>query len=117
MKCLQEYQWPGNARELKNLIERVVIVSKQDEITEDDIQPCLFPGKKEAMPRELSEHNYRKGTSLKAMEEASIKEAFELAHGNQRKTAEMLDISRDTLRYRLKKMGLKRPGKKREEPQ
>lgn len=112
MKCLQEYEWPGNARELKNLIERVFIVSKGEEITEPDIRPCLFPGKKEAMPRELSENNHRKGTSLKAVEEVMIQEAFELAHGNQRKTAEMLDISRDTLRYRLKKMGLTRLGKK-----
>jgi DNA-binding NtrC family response regulator len=108
MKCLLEYQWPGNVRELKNLIERVVILSKGDEITEYDIQPALFPGKREAIPLETGSEQ-PKGTSLKAMEEASIKAAFELAHGNQRKTAELLDISRDTLRYRIKKMGLKSP--------
>jgi DNA-binding NtrC family response regulator len=111
MECLQEYQWPGNVRELKNLIERVVILSKGDEITEQDVQPGLFPGKKEAILLEIG-NEHRKGTSLKAMEEASIKAAFELTHGNQRKTAELLDISRDTLRYRIKKMGLTRPGKK-----
>jgi len=47
------------------------------------------------------------------MEEGMIKSAFEMSQGNQRKTAKLLDISRDTLRYRLKKMGLTSPrGKK-----
>jgi transcriptional regulator with PAS, ATPase and Fis domain len=108
MKCLLEYEWPGNVRELKNLIERVVILSKGDEITENDVRPCLLPGKREAIPAETSGDEHRKGTSLKAMEEVLIKSAFELSHGNQRKTAKLLDISRDTLRYRLKKMGLTR---------
>jgi DNA-binding NtrC family response regulator len=48
------------------------------------------------------------------MEEGMIRSAFELTHGNQRKTAKMLDISRDTLRYRLKKMGLTRQRVKKE---
>lgn len=108
LKVLLEYQWPGNVRELRNLIERVVILSKGNEITEHDIRPSLFPGKRE----EASNHH--NSMSLRALEEASIKAAFERAHGNQRKTAELLDISRDTLRYRLKKMGLTRPGKKGE---
>jgi two-component system, NtrC family, response regulator AtoC len=104
MDFLQEYQWPGNVRELRNLIERVVILSKGDEIGADDIQPCLFLGKNEAMPHEIRKG--RDSRSLKAMEEFMIKEALELNHGNQRKTAKLLEISRDTLRYRLKKMGL-----------
>ena len=114
MKCLQEYQWPGNVRELKNLIERIVILSNGDEITENDVHPGFFPEKRETMPLERSRSNCRNTTSLKAMEEASIKAAFELSHGNQRKTAELLDISRDTLRYRIKKMGLKSPRVKKD---
>ena len=113
MEFLKEYEWPGNVRELRNLIERVVILSKGDEITDRDIRPCLFPGKKGAMPVETREKNHRKTTSLKDMEEGMIKSAFEMSQGNQRKTAKLLDISRDTLRYRLKKMGLTSPrGKK-----
>lgn len=106
MTSLQEYEWPGNVRELKNLIERMVILSKGDEITDRDVQQGLFPGKSEAIPVEISGNKDRNGTSLKDMEEAIIKEAFALTNGNQRKTAGLLDISRDTLRYRLKKMGL-----------
>ncbi len=106
MTSLQEYEWPGNVRELKNLIERMVILSKGDEITDRDVQQGLFPGKSEAIPVEISGNKDRNSTSLKDMEEAIIKEAFALTNGNQRKTAGLLDISRDTLRYRLKKMGL-----------
>jgi DNA-binding NtrC family response regulator len=106
MKRLRGYEWPGNVRELKNLIERLVILSKGDEITDHDVRPCLFPGKREAIPPQVSGIEREKGTSLKAVEEVMIRTAFELTHGNQRKAAEMLDISRDTLRYRLMKMGL-----------
>ena len=110
--ALQEYDWPGNVRELKNLIERIVILSKGDEITDDDVRPCLFSGKRESLLPETGGDGQVKGTSLKAMEEVIIKSAFEMSHGNQRQTAKLLDISRDTLRYRLKKMGLTRPKRK-----
>jgi two-component system, NtrC family, response regulator AtoC len=105
VSCLQEYDWPGNVRELKNMIERVVILSKEDRIGNDDIKPCLFNGRGGAAP-EMSGSRSRNSTSLREMEEFMIQEAFELSNGNQRKTAKLLDISRDTLRYRLKKMGL-----------
>jgi DNA-binding NtrC family response regulator len=114
MEFLEDYDWPGNVRELKNLVERVVILSKGDEITERDIRPCLFPGKREAMPAETREGRHQKTTSLKDMEEDLIKSAFQQAQGNQRKTAKLLDISRDTLRYRLKKMGLTHPREKKD---
>jgi two-component system, NtrC family, response regulator AtoC len=114
MSWLQEYDWPGNVRELKNLIERVVILSKEDRIGIDDIQPCLFSGKRGVMPQEMNGNKNRNSTSLKVMEEHMIQEAFELSHGNQRKTAKLLDISRDTLRYRLKKMGLTNKREKRD---
>ena len=108
MTCLLEYGWPGNVRELKNLIERLVILSKGHEITDHEIQPCLFPGKRESIVPEIIGSGLHEGMSLKDMEEVLIKSAFELSSGNQRKTAKLLDISRDTLRYRLKKMGLTR---------
>ena len=114
VQCLQEYEWPGNVRELKNLIERLVILSRGDEIREQDVKPCLFQGKREETPLRMEGGEAPGGASLKEMEEGMIRSAFELSHGNQRKTAEMLDISRDTLRYRLKKMGLTRPREKKE---
>lgn len=113
MKCLQEYEWPGNVRELKNLIERLVILSKGEQITDHEVLPCLFPGKREAVLPEIIGNGLQKGMSLKDIEEVLIKSAFEMSSGNQKKASELLDISRDTLRYRLKKMGLtSRRGKK-----
>jgi two-component system, NtrC family, response regulator AtoC len=109
MTYLQEYEWPGNIRELRNLIERVVLLAKGDEITVQDVQPNLLLAKEEDVPLSTGLNEFQKGMSLKTLEEAFIKRAFELANGNQRKTARLLDISRDTLRYRLKKMGLTHP--------
>jgi two-component system, NtrC family, response regulator AtoC len=109
MTYLQEYEWPGNVRELRNLIERAVLLSKGDEITSQDVQPNLLLEKEEDVPFKTGLNEFQKGMSLKALEETFIKRAFELANGNQRKTARLLDISRDTLRYRLKKMGLSSP--------
>jgi DNA-binding NtrC family response regulator len=110
---LQEYSWPGNIRELKNLIEKLVILSKCQKIDIDDLPPILFEQKKAAAPMkvedempEQAEAGARNGLSLKVMEEEYIKTALKLADGNQRKAARLLDISRDTLRYRLKKMGI-----------
>lgn len=110
-KRLQEYDWPGNVRELKNVVERVVILSKGDEITEEDVQPCLVL-KRSDIPLNPKTGKLGSPTSLKAVEEDMIKTAFEMAHGNQSKTASLLDISRDTLRYRLKKLGITGRNKK-----
>ncbi len=109
MKYLQEYEWTGNIRELRNLVEQAVLLSEGDEITVQDVRPNLLLGKQEDVPFETGLNGFQQGMTLKVLEEAFIKRAFELANGNQRKTARLLDISRDTLRYRLKKMGLTNP--------
>lgn len=109
MTYLGEYEWPGNVRELRNLIERAVLLSAKDEITKQDVHPPLLLAEKNNDLFRMDLNEFKKGMSLKSLEEAFIRKAFELANGNQRKTARLLDISRDTLRYRLKKMGLTHP--------
>ncbi len=115
--ALQEYSWPGNVRELKNLIEKLVIFAKCGEIDVDDLPPSIFTlaeaeprPKGEERPAESSESAPREGLSLRVMEEEFIRTALRLADGNQRKAARLLDISRDTLRYRLKKFGIDSSG-------
>lgn len=118
LNFLQEHSWQGNIRELKNLIEKLVILAKCEKIDIDDLPPFLFEQKsadasskkeQDAFKRdepEQAEAGSRNGLSLKVMEKEYIKSALKLADGNQRKAARLLDISRDTLRYRLKKMGI-----------
>lgn len=100
---LMEYSWPGNVRELKNLVEKLTIISKCNTIDIDDIPPKFFvrdPGN----IRTDSDVLPHRSLSLRAMEEEFIKTALKLAGGNQRKASKLLEISRDTLRYRLKKL-------------
>jgi len=103
---------------LKNLIEKLVILAKCEKIDIDDLPPILFEQKNAGAPSKKEEKVFkhdeagkadagsRNGLSLKVMEAEYIKSALKLADGNQRKAARLLDISRDTLRYRLKKLGI-----------
>ncbi len=104
MKILQNHSWPGNVRQLKNLVEKLVVLSDSEIIAVEDIKENLdgilveIPAAKEmGLPTDLS---------LEAMEERFIRKAMDKSGGNQRKAADLLGLSRDALRYRLKKMGL-----------
>jgi transcriptional regulator with PAS, ATPase and Fis domain len=116
MQFLREHPWPGNIRELKNLIEKLVILSKGDLIDLDDLPSEIFSRKAQAVagyapeiPVRADEDNGGRATadlSLRSMEVEYIRKALRLSEGNQRKAAKLLNISRDTLRYRLKKLGI-----------
>ncbi len=112
LQFLQEYHWPGNVRELRNLTEKLLVLTRNDAIDIEDLPQGLFARKPGATAAAhvandaLGNGKSRPGLSLKVMEEEYIKMALKLSHGNQRKAARLLDISRDTLRYRLKKLGI-----------
>ncbi|MDD5758173.1 MAG: sigma-54 dependent transcriptional regulator [Desulfobulbaceae bacterium] len=113
MEILVAYPWPGNVRQLKNLVEKLVVLSDGEEISAAEINenldtPIRTP---EAMPSETAvatkpapEVALPEDLSLESMEERFIRRALEKTNGNQRKAANLLNISRDALRYRLKKM-------------
>lgn len=108
------YPWPGNIRELKNLIEKLVILSKSDIIDIHDLPSSLYSKVETSDDSEYHQritafngYKIANDLSLKKIEVDCIKKALMLAKGNQKKAAEILNISRDTLRYRLKKLGIK----------
>jgi len=109
MQILRNHNWPGNVRQLKNLIEKLVVLSDGEKITADEIKenledfsaPVAEPGPQDATGMTLPDN-----LSLEAMEEKFIKKALQRTAGNQRKAAKLLGISRDALRYRLKKMDI-----------
>lgn len=92
MKALKNYPWPGNIRELQNVIERAVILSKREKLA----PPRLEEGREE---------NVLEG-SLKELEKKAIENALERFGGNRKKTAEYLGISLRTLQYKIKNYGL-----------
>lgn len=107
-KTIQAYDWPGNIRELRSTIERAMILSDGDELNtkyiqiEVDDEDIKVENTDSKMNLEISLED----ASLDKIEEKIIKECLELNNWNQTKTAKMLGINRQILRYRMKKMGL-----------
>ena len=115
LNTMRHYPWPGNVRELKNLMEKLVIMSRFQPIEVDDLPGyMMLPHKsnttleaalRQEEPFQQTGSN-SENLSLKVLEEASIRAALKTTKGNQRKAAKLLDITRDTLRYRIKKLGI-----------
>jgi DNA-binding NtrC family response regulator len=98
MKIFQNFQWPGNIRQLKNVIERAVVLSKTDMITLNEL-PEEFLHLNEA-----PEISYNK--TLKDLEVQAIRDTLQECKGNKSKAAKMLGISRKAFYKRLKEFQL-----------
>jgi len=102
---LKTYSWPGNIRELQNVIERAVILSPGREITEDQLPPEIVKRDRQV---ELDEFKLPKnGVNLNDLEKSLIKQALDMTNDNQTEAARLLGITRHTLIYRMEKYGLK----------
>jgi two-component system NtrC family response regulator len=109
----QDYRWPGNIRELENVIERVVVLTRGDEITLADL-PDFLRREKPAIDM-LQLELPSQGISLEAVEKELIVRALDKFHGNQTHAAKYLDISRKALIYRMEKHGIRRKTSEEEE--
>jgi DNA-binding NtrC family response regulator len=110
----QDYRWPGNIRELENVIERVVVLARGDEITLADL-PDFLRREKPAIDM-LQLELPAKGVSLEAVEKELILWALDKFRGNQTHAAKYLDVSRKALIYRMEKHGIrKKPAEDEEE--
>ena len=107
------YSWPGNVRELRNVIERVMILEDGDLITTVYLPRGLGKNDMEAGDKashaagQSSTPNFSlpaEGIVLDEVEMSLVRQALERSGGNQTRAAELLGISRDQLRYRLKKL-------------
>jgi DNA-binding NtrC family response regulator len=100
------YDWPGNIRELENVIERLVVLTVGDKICADDLPEFL---KRESSPTELVRLDLSpQGISLEAIEKGLIIKALIRFNWNQTQAAKYLDISRRTLNYRMEKHGIRK---------
>lgn len=101
---LMGYDWPGNVREVRNVIERAMVLEDGEYLTAANI--ALGAGELSDEPETALAAAAGAG-SLEGVERAMLVQALERCHGNQTQAAKALGITRDTLRYRVKKYGLK----------
>jgi two-component system NtrC family response regulator len=107
-EVFRKYKWPGNVRELRNVIERALILEDNDRITTEYLPAGLLETPRfehattgDAPAQFVLPDN---GISLDEAELSFVRQAIQRSGGNQTRAAELLGISRDQLRYRLKKL-------------
>jgi two-component system response regulator HydG len=106
MDMLIKYGWPGNVRELENSIERAVILSTGDYITEKEFPLSIvqdYTGNSEDRQTLLENGELR---SLEVIEKHAILNAIEASDGNKSEAARILGINRKTLYKKLKAYGV-----------
>jgi DNA-binding NtrC family response regulator len=104
LDILLKYDYPGNVRELENIIERAVVIARDAVISVEDLP--FGEGMEEGRAGGKSEEGLLRG-SIEELEKKLIVEAMEKVGEHQTRAAELLGISERMLRYKLKKYGLK----------
>jgi transcriptional regulator with PAS, ATPase and Fis domain len=108
LAAFRSYEWPGNVRELRNVIERAMILEDGDMITAKYLPRGLtLESRTGSATQSMPPEQIRlpaKGLSLEEVEMSLVRQALDRSGGNQTKAAALLDISRDQLRYRMKKL-------------
>lgn len=107
LKRLAQYDWPGNVRQLKNLVERLIILSENNEMEEDDVIDLLYDNQAEeaTQQKQLKINNMQRSASL--IDEYSMEERKRIlamlieCNGNKSKAAKRLNISRAKLYKKL----------------
>jgi two-component system, NtrC family, response regulator AtoC len=103
-KIFMRYRWSGNVRELRNVIERASILEDGDAVTAAHL-PADMLGTAASGGEAGIFTLPADGVPLESVEFELVKQAFERTNGNLTRAAKLLDISRDQLRYKLRKAG------------
>jgi DNA-binding NtrC family response regulator len=102
-QLLARYTWPGNIRELRNAVERAMLLVESDRLDEIDF-PLLSSRRQVEAGFELPAD----GVDLETLERDLVKQALRRTGGNQTKAAALLGLNRDQIRYRIEKFGLEK---------
>lgn len=103
---LMKYNYPGNVRELENIIERAVVLSRQNIITVNDLPQSVKGFKTEGDP--ILDEAKSLNEQVEALEKRLIYDALSKANGNQSLAGRMLGITERNLRYKMQKYGIKK---------
>lgn len=102
--AIMQYQWPGNVREMKHFLERVVLLNSGGEINSNILS--LNSGREGTGSNQPDESRAMSDMTLDSAELMLIKQALERSNGNVSRAARELGITRMALRYRMKKYNL-----------
>jgi two-component system, NtrC family, response regulator AtoC len=103
MRRLQGYGWPGNIRELRNAVERAMLLTERDTLASEDF-PLASGGVRLGEGVELPAG----GIDLEQLERSLVVQALERSGWNQTRAAALLGINRDQIRYRIEKFRLEK---------
>jgi two-component system NtrC family response regulator len=106
LSVFSSYHWPGNIRELQNVIERIAVLSRGPEVADSDLPEALR--REQSVVDSLQFELPPNPISLDAIERELIVRALERFNGNQTKAAQYLGLTRKTLIYRMEKHGIRR---------
>ncbi len=101
LKALERYDFPGNVRELENILERALALTRGDEIKPEDLR--LSPKREEL----LDVSGLPLPERMETIERKAIMEALEKTHYNRTAAAKLLGVSFRALRYRMERLGIK----------
>jgi sigma-54-specific transcriptional regulator len=115
-QALLRYAWPGNIRELENIMHAAVLTAEHALIKPEDLRFSSLPGSAPEAGNGDPWHDITRAldrlfdTGVRGihekLEELAVRRAFEQANGNQVRTASLLDVSRNVVRTLLKRAGL-----------
>jgi DNA-binding NtrC family response regulator len=111
LRILEAYPWPGNVRELRNVLERALILEDTNEIRPEHLPVEIRAGSQGGGSDGNVVQLPPDGLPLLAVERDLIQQALGRAGGNITRAAKLLALSRDTLRYRIEKYGLRPAGR------
>ena len=104
MRQLQAYGWPGNIRELRNAVERAMLLAETDHLTPDEFPVLARLGGRLTEAVEL----LATGIDVEQLERSLVVQALERTGWNQTRAAALLGVNRDQIRYRIEKFKLEK---------
>jgi len=111
MRLLSEYTWPGNIRELRNAVERAMLLGGGQQLVREDF-PMATP---DAAPLNEDIGLPAGGVNLEHLERSLVVQALRRSDWNQTQAARLLGLNRDQIRYRIEKFGLERASVERDQ--
>ena len=106
LTVLESYKWKGNIRELRNVMERIVLLIEENEVKEHHLNSLISNIKNEKEDENFVLKIPPKGIKIDLVLKTLILKTLKITNGNQVKAAKVLGLSRSKLRYRMEQLGI-----------